>query len=80
MPFLSRRMVRIRVNGNGIRSAGNPDNEPDFYSMPSVPAEPLQSVHPQQHDSRHHDAAGTLAGYHRDYISDYGGQFANAGV
>ena len=36
MPFLSRRMVRQKINGNGIRAAGNPAQEPDFYKMPTV--------------------------------------------
>ena len=39
MPFLCKRMVRMKVNGNGIRAAGNPDMEPDFCKMPPVPRE-----------------------------------------
>lgn len=31
-PFLCRRMSRIRVKGNGVRSASRPEEEPDFYS------------------------------------------------
>mmetsp|Transcript_929 Transcript_929/g.1020 ORF Transcript_929/g.1020 Transcript_929/m.1020 type:complete len:146 (+) Transcript_929:2423-2860(+) len=30
--FLTRRMTRQKVNGNRIRSAGNPDEEPDLSS------------------------------------------------
>ena len=36
MPFLSRRMRRQKINGNGIRAAANPAQEPDFYKMPAV--------------------------------------------
>ena len=36
--FLSRRMVRQKINGNGIRAAGNPTQEPDFYKMSTVEA------------------------------------------
>lgn len=32
--FLSRRMIRQKVNGNRIRSAGNPDEEPDLSMYP----------------------------------------------
>ena len=32
--FLSRRMTRQKVNGNRIRSAGNPDEEPDLSMYP----------------------------------------------
>lgn len=32
--FLSRRMTRQKVNGNRIRSAGNPDEEPDLSMFP----------------------------------------------
>jgi len=37
MPFLAHRMVRTRVNGHGIRPADNPETEPDFYDLPSIP-------------------------------------------
>mmetsp|Transcript_28986 Transcript_28986/g.69979 ORF Transcript_28986/g.69979 Transcript_28986/m.69979 type:complete len:752 (+) Transcript_28986:390-2645(+) len=36
-PFLCRRMKRQKVNGNRIRSAGNPDAEPDLSSFPWMP-------------------------------------------
>lgn len=39
MRFLCRRMTRNKINGNGIRSAGNPQQEPNFYIMPNVPLE-----------------------------------------
>ena len=39
MPFLCDRMVRTRVNGNGIRSASNPDSEPNFYQMAFIPVD-----------------------------------------
>jgi len=44
MPWLSKRMTRMKVNGNGIRAAGNPDMEPDFYTMPPVPREELATA------------------------------------
>ena len=37
MPFLCRRMTRMKINGHGIRAAGNPEQEPNFYNMPQVP-------------------------------------------
>jgi hypothetical protein len=37
MKFLCRRMHRQKVNGNGIRAAGNPDDEPDFFKFPPCP-------------------------------------------
>jgi hypothetical protein len=39
MKFLCRRMQRCKVNGNGIRAAGNPDDEPNFVILPSCPAD-----------------------------------------
>lgn len=35
--MLSRRMQRQKVNGNGIRAAGNPDEEPILSRFPSCP-------------------------------------------
>lgn len=35
--FLCRRMVRQKVNGNRIRSAGNPDEEPNLHLYPVCP-------------------------------------------
>lgn len=37
MKFLSRRMQRQKVNGNGIRAAGNPDEEPNLSRFPKCP-------------------------------------------
>jgi len=37
MKFLCRRMHRQKVNGNGIRAAGNPDAEPDLEMYPPCP-------------------------------------------
>lgn len=37
MKFLCRRMTRQKVNGNRIRSAGNPDEEPVLAGYPSCP-------------------------------------------
>ena len=34
-------MQRIKVNGNGIRAAGNPDDEPNFALFPKCPPDPL---------------------------------------
>lgn len=43
MRFLCRRIHRQKVNGNGIRAAGNPDGEPNFSHYPSCPSG--RSVH-----------------------------------
>lgn len=40
LKFLSRRMSRQKVNGNGIRSAGNPDDEPGLGRFPPCPPTP----------------------------------------
>mmetsp|Transcript_50352 Transcript_50352/g.151637 ORF Transcript_50352/g.151637 Transcript_50352/m.151637 type:complete len:1033 (-) Transcript_50352:696-3794(-) len=80
-PFLAKRMVRIRVNGNGIRSAGNPDSEPDFYAMPPVPH---MSNEPQQQQGHlgivsAHGTSGDAQYVPREYVSaGYSGQFASA--
>lgn len=37
LKFLSRRMSRQKVNGNGIRAAGNPDEEPTLANYPTCP-------------------------------------------
>jgi HSF-type DNA-binding len=37
MKFLCRRMSRQKVNGNRIRSAGNPDEEPKMAMYPACP-------------------------------------------
>jgi hypothetical protein len=36
MKWLCKSMVRMKINGNGIRQAGNPETEPNFYDMPPV--------------------------------------------
>lgn len=36
-------MARIKVNGNGIRAAGNPDDEPNFAVFPNSPPDPAIS-------------------------------------
>ena len=35
-PFLCHGIHRIKVKGTGTRMASNPDEEPDFYSMPAM--------------------------------------------
>lgn len=37
LKFLCRRMTRQKVNGNGIRAAGNPDDEPVLSRYPTCP-------------------------------------------
>lgn len=44
MKFLSRRMQRQKVNGNGIRAAGNPDEEPNLLRFPTCPPIPIQNM------------------------------------
>ena len=34
--FLTHRIQRFRVKGNGVRARSNPNQEPNFYDMPSV--------------------------------------------
>jgi hypothetical protein len=41
MKFLCRRMSRQKVNGNRIRSAGNPDEEPKMALFPVCPPQSL---------------------------------------
>lgn len=53
-PFLAHRMERTRVKGTKVRPKTNPENEPDFYSMP-----PLDSdlpVPPCEEDEEMEDA------------------------
>ena len=55
--FLSRRISRQKVNGNGIRAAGNPDMEPSLRDFPTCPppAAPTRrvagKVTPEEKDS-----------------------------
>lgn len=53
MKFLCRRMSRQKVNGNGIRAAGNPDQEPNLAQFPICPPPVFehqsQSTSPQQY-------------------------------
>jgi len=44
MKFLCRRMQRIKVNGNRIRAAGNPDEEPVLSNYPSCPRNDAQAA------------------------------------
>mmetsp|Transcript_3105 Transcript_3105/g.4265 ORF Transcript_3105/g.4265 Transcript_3105/m.4265 type:complete len:214 (+) Transcript_3105:873-1514(+) len=44
--FLAARIVRQKVKGTGIKGANNPEEEPDFYSMP--PVRPTSSSQPQK--------------------------------
>ena len=37
LKFLCRRMSRQKINGNGIRAAGNPDEEPALVDYPICP-------------------------------------------
>lgn len=50
MKFLCRRMQRIKVNGNRIRAAGNPDEEPDLSGFPVCPPPSSSSI-------QHHELA-----------------------
>jgi hypothetical protein len=46
MKFLCRRMTRQKVNGNRIRSAGNPDEEPPLSHFPSCPPPAISTSNP----------------------------------
>jgi hypothetical protein len=52
--FLSYRMLRIKLKGKGVRKAGSPETEPDFYSMSSLPMDekPNSSPKPPQVERR----------------------------
>jgi hypothetical protein len=58
LKFLCRRMTRQKVNGNRIRSAGNPDDEPILELYPACPPPDVggnanaASSSPNEHDSR----------------------------
>jgi HSF-type DNA-binding len=47
LKFLCRRMSRQKINGNGIRAAGNPDEEPALVNYPVCPP----SLHPSNDNS-----------------------------
>jgi hypothetical protein len=53
MKYLARRMVRQKVNGNRIRSAGNPDEEPNLALYPSCPPPSLASAREGGHAMGH---------------------------
>lgn len=46
MKFLCRRMSRQKVNGNRIRSAGNPDDEPSLALFPVCPPPGMMVMEP----------------------------------
>ena len=46
LKFLCRRMTRQKVNGNRIRSAGNPDEEPVLSSYPTCPPAMISTSDP----------------------------------
>jgi len=37
-PFLTRSIIRTKVKGTKFRAVSSPEDEPDFYSMPSLPS------------------------------------------
>jgi HSF-type DNA-binding len=41
--FLCKRMIRTKVKGTRFKAASNPENEPDFYSMPFVTSPPMEA-------------------------------------
>lgn len=43
--FLCKRMIRTKVKGTKFKAASSPDQEPDFYTMPSVTITPSHSPH-----------------------------------
>lgn len=44
MKYLSRRIQRQKVNGKGIRAAGNPDEEPSLSHFSPCPPAPIKSL------------------------------------
>jgi hypothetical protein len=55
MPFLCRKMSRVKVKGTGYKAASSPEQEPDFYSMPPVLVTPPDSG-ASDHDSADSDS------------------------
>ena len=43
-PSLCRQMMRIRIKGTGIKAASNPETEPNFYSMPQIQPDEINTV------------------------------------
>lgn len=55
MPFLCRKMSRVKVKGTGYKAASSPEQEPDFYAMPPVIVTPPDSG-ASDHDSADSDS------------------------
>jgi hypothetical protein len=58
LKFLSRRMQRQKVNGNRIRSAGNPEEEPNLSLFPACP--PSATMVPTMHEPPANNPAAFL--------------------
>lgn len=67
--FLSRRMTRQKVNGNRIRSAGNPDEEPDLSKYPVCHESTIGTNVHSQLSSSMPTSQGTIGG---DVVSSEG--------
>lgn len=50
--FLSYRIPRMRVKGNGVRARSNPESEPDFYNLPSIGPNHGPPTFPQEVQSK----------------------------
>jgi len=59
--FLSRRMTRQKVNGNRIRSAGNPDEEPDLSMYPVYRDDDSNTKHPSSLSSSSSSSPSLIA-------------------
>lgn len=67
MKFLCRRMSRQKVNGNGIRAAGNPDQEPILSEFPCCPS----SVLNHHHQTSSLSPTAPSSSSHHDTTEDY---------
>ena len=59
--FLSRRMTRQKVNGNRIRSAGNPDEEPELSMYPVCRDDDINTKHPSSLSSSSSSSPSLIA-------------------
>jgi hypothetical protein len=53
-------MIRIRINGKGVRKPGKPEADPDFYQLPALPpAKP--AVDRDESDLKPHSSSSEVA-------------------
>jgi len=81
-PFLCKRMIRTKVKGTKFKAASSPDQEPDFYTMPSVVVTPAHSRHSSpQHQpfvSSDESSSGSVAPAPMAPSHDFANMFSNS--